>query len=224
MARVRLARSKLYRRRRLPTGARRPRSYYGKTAPMVRGIRGAMRGIYGYKQIVLNPTALGPISLAAASGDFLAGYNFQLSQVGGNVGPFTALYDQYRIAKVVWQLVPKWNVSDVNTTAGGGNLPMIATCIDYDDSNTPPNYGDVLQRQNAKIHRGAKIITRVFKPCANFVVDATTGALNAKQSPWLDVQNINVPHYGVKLAIQGPAVALDFDVIVKYYLQFRQVR
>jgi len=101
---------------------------------------------------------------------------------------------------------------------------MISTCIDYDDSNTPANIGEVIQRQNAKLHRGSRIITRTFKPCANFVVDAAGGGLNSKQSPWLDVNNVNVPHFGVKLAITSVAVPQDYEVICKYYLQFRQVR
>lgn len=220
MARVPIARSKRYRRRGMPSGRRapRPRGMY------VRTIRGAMKSIYSYKQIVLNPTSIGPVNVAAAGGTYLAAYNFQLSQVGGNLGPFTALYDQYRISKIVYQLVPKWNSSDLDTTHQGGNLPMIATCIDYDDGNAPANFGDIIQRQNAKLHRGSKIITRTFKPCANFVVDASTGALSSKQSPWLDATNTSVPHYGLKLGITSVQAPQDYDVIVKYYLQFRQVR
>lgn len=220
MARVPLARSKRYRRRGMPSGRRapRPRGMY------VRTVRGAMKSIYSYKQIVLNPTGVGPVNVPGGGGTFLAGYNFQLGQVGGNLGPFTALYDQYRISKIVWQLIPKWNMSDIDSAATGGNLPMVATCIDYDDGNAPANLGDVIQRQNAKLHRAAKIITRTFKPCANFVVDASTGALSSKQSPWLDATNISVPHFGIKLAIESVAVPQDYDVVVKYYLQFRQVR
>jgi len=208
------------RKKRMPSG-RRPA--YGAMRSAFRGLRGATRGLYGYKQIVLNPTAIGPVSVPAGGPTYLQAVNFQLSQVGGNLGPFTALYDQYRIAKVVWQLIPKFNVSDPNTGAAGGNLPMIATCLDYDDSNTPAAFGDIIQRQNAKLHR-SKIITRVLKPCANFVVDATTGALAVKQSPWLDITNVSVPHYGIKLGITSTGVDMDFEVVVKYYLQFRQVR
>lgn len=208
------------RKKRMPQGRRAP---YGPMRSAFRGLRGATRGLYSYKQIILNPTAIGPVSVPAGGPTFLQAVNFQLGQVGGNLGPFTALYDQYRIAKVVYQLIPKFNMSDVNTTVGGGNLPMIATCLDYDDSNTPANFGEIIQRQNAKLHR-SKIITRVLKPCANFVVDATTGALAVKQSPWLDITNISVPHYGVKLGITSTGVDMDFEVVVKYYLQFRQVR
>lgn len=223
---VKYFRKRLYRRkRRLPSGRRLPRSgtmaaFYGRGS----GLRMAARSLYSYKQIVLNPTGIGPVNVPAAS-TFLGAYNFQLSQAGGNVGPFTQLYDQYRIKKIVWQLIPKWNSSDIDTTNNGGNLPMVATCIDYDDSNTPAAFGDIIQRQNAKLHRaGSKIITRTLVPCANFVVDATTGALNAKKSPWLDIANISVPHYGIKLGITGVAVPQDYEVVVKYYLQFRQVR
>jgi len=220
MAKVRIARSKRYRKRYgLRSGRRAPLSGMRSVfSPM----RGAMRGLYGYKQIVLNPAAIGPVSVPAGGPNFLQGISFNLGQVGGNIGPFTALYDQYRISKVVYQLIPKFNVSDANL-GPGGILPMVATCIDYNDANTPANIGDIIQRQNAKLHR-SKVITRVLKPCANFVVDAATGALASKQSPWLDITNITVPHFGIKLGITSTAQDMDFEVVVKYYLQFRQVR
>lgn len=220
---VKYIRKRMYRRKRaLPSGAR-PGALVPYRRPMA-GLRMAARSLYSYKQIVLNPTSIGPVSVPAGGPTYLQAINFQLAQVGGNLGPFTALYDQYRIRKVVWQLIPKFNVSEVSTGAtAGGNLPMIATCIDYDDSNTPAAFGDIIQRQNAKLHR-SKIISRVLKPCANFVVDATTGALAVKQSPWLDITNVSVPHYGIKLGITSTQVDMDFEVVVKYYLQFRQVR
>lgn len=193
----------------------------------VRTARMAMRRVYSYKQVVLNPTTIGPVVIPGASGDFLAAYNFQLSQVGGNVGPFTALYDQYKIKKIVYTLYPKFNTSDITQTVAGttgGELPMVATCIDYDDSNTPLNFGDVIQRQNAIIHRASKPITRVFRPSVNIVADAAVGGLMTKTSPWLDVTNINIPHYGLKLAIQGSSLDQNYEVVVKYYLAFKQVR
>jgi len=152
---------------------------------------------------------------------------FTLAQVGGNVGPFTALYDQYKIKKVAYTLYPKYSSSDIAMAVGGttgGDLPMIATALDYDDSNTPPNFGDVIQRQNAIMARGGKPITRVFRPSVNMVTDGTTAGLMTKTSPWLDVTNINIPHYGLKLAIQSSALDQFYEVVVKYYLAFKQVR
>lgn len=193
----------------------------------VRTARMAMRRVYAYKQIVLNPTTIGPIVIPGASGDFLGAYNFQLNQVGGNVGPFVSLYDQYKIKKIVWTMYPKYNSSDITQTVAGttgGELPMIATCIDYDDSNTPANFGEVIQRQNAVIHRGGKPITRTFRPSVNIVADAAAGGLMTKTSPWLDVSNINIPHYGLKLAVQGSSLDQNYEIVVKYYLAFKQVR
>lgn len=225
MARMRIARSKLYRKRRrmgVPYGRRAPlRGMRGLFSPL----RGAVRGLYTYKQVTLNNPSFGPIAVLAGAGDYLAAYNFQLSQVGGNLGAFTSLYDQYKIRKVVWTLYPKFNSSDIQFSgSNGGELPMVTTCIDYDDSNPPPGIAEIVQRQNAKIHRAGRPITRVLKPCANFVVDASTGALSNKQSPWLDLTNNTVPHYGIKLGIQASPVNQNYDVVVKYYLAFRQVR
>lgn len=203
MARVRIARSKLYRKRKrmgLPYGRRAPlRGMRGLFAPM----RGAMARVYNYKQVTLNNSSFGPIGIPAGSGDYLKGYNFQLSQVGGNLAPFTSLYDQYKIRKVVWTLYPKFNSLELQVPGGssGGELPMVTTCLDFDDGNAPGSIAEIVQRQNAKIHSARKPITRVLRPCANFVVDATTAALANKVSPWLDVTNNTVPHFGIKLGI-----------------------
>lgn len=222
MARVRLPRSKLYRKRRYMPSGRRPARIGLRS--MFSPLRGAMRRNYFYKQVILNPTALGPIAVPAGSPTFLKGYSFNLGQVGGNLASFVQLYDQYCISKVVYQLVPNFNSSDNNTPVSGGNLGMVATCIDYDDANAPGAFGDILQYQNCKMHRTGKIITRVIKPTANFVVDAVGGALTSKQSPWLDINNVSVPHYGIKLGITSSGADQNFEVIVKYYLQFRQVK
>lgn len=217
---------------RITAAQRRRVRNYRKRAAMRRPVykrrqyRSALAKKYMYKQIVLNPTSLGPVTLIGGAGDLLAAHSFNLSQAGGNVGPFTSLYDQYCIKKIVWKLIPRFNMSEPNTTTGG-ITPNIVTCLDFDDAIPPANYGDILQRQNAKIHRGNGVITRVFKPSANFVVDATTGALAPKMSPWLDVTNITVPHFGVKFAIQNTCptgLDLDYDVVCNYYLAFKQVR
>lgn len=222
MARVPLPRSKRYRKRRTPQG-RKPYRSPGMLA-LQRPYRMATRPLYSYKQVVLNPSGIGGISVAAGS-TYLNSYQFSLNQVGPNISAFTQLYDQYKIRKVVMTFVPKFNSSDIDAAGTtGGNLSMFASCLDFDDNSIPLAFGDVLERQNAKLHR-SKIITRVLKPCVNFNVSTgLTAGVSTKQSPWLDTNAINVPHYGVKIGITGVPVQQDYDIIVKYYLAFRQVR
>jgi len=217
MARVPIARSRRYRRRGIKPY--RPKGYYNAA----RRVRSMMKPIYRYKQTSLNPTGIGSINVPIGS-TFLNAYSFSLNQVGGNLGAFGNLYDQYKINKVVMQFVPKFTDSDIGTAPTGGQLSMVATCIDYDDAAIPVSIGDILERNNAKLHR-TKMFSRVLKPCVNFNVSTgATAGVSTKQSPWLDVTNTNVPHFGVKIGITGTAVIQSYDIIVKYYLSFRQVR
>jgi len=214
-------RRRAYRKRRVPTG-RKPYRSSGMRS-LMRPWRAAARPIYNYKQTVLNPIGIGSINVAAGA-TFLNAYQFSLNQVGGNLGAFGNLYDQYKINKVVISFVPKFTDSDIGTTPTGGQLGMIATCLDYDDASIPLAVGDILEYNNAKLHR-SRTITRVLKPCVNFAVStgATTG-ISTKQSPWLDAAVTTVPHFGVKIGITGTAVPQSYDIICKYYLSFRQVR
>lgn len=224
MAKTRIARKYRMRRR---GGARpqRDKNYYSIARPL----RGAMKKLYYYKQTVFNPSSIGPFSQVGGAGEYLKAMSFNLGQVGGNLGPFTALYDSYSIRKIVVKIIPKFNSGDIDVpAASGGELPNIAHCLDYDDSNTPANFGDVMQRQNAKLTRGNKIIKRVFKPSVNVITDGTSTAAGFMQryAPWLDITNVAVPHYGLKLAIQPmpTGVNANYDVAVTYYLAFKQVR
>lgn len=185
-----------------------------------------MKQIYHYKQTVLNPTGASGFLIAGGGGGALGAYAFNLGQVGGNLGPFTSLYDQYCIKKIVFKLVPKFTDQSMGQASSGGGVPLIATCLDYDDNNPPASLGDIMQRQNAKLHMSNKIITRVWRPSVNFVIDAAVGGLSQKISPWLDVTNVSVPHYGLKFATQSLPTGTDaeYDTIVTYYLAFKQVR
>lgn len=214
-------RKRRFQKRRVPTG-RKPYRSYGMRG-LMRPFRASARPLYSYKQTSLNPTGIGSINVPVGT-TFLNAYSFSLNQVGGNLGAFGNLYDQYKINKVVMQFVPKFTDSDIGTAPTGGQLSMFASCIDYDDATIPLSIGDILERNNAKLHR-TRIVTRVLKPCVNFNVSTgATAGVSTKQSPWLDVTNTNVPHFGVKIGITGTAVIQSYDIIVKYYLSFRQVR
>jgi len=210
--------------------ARKPKPRFGRKPyrssgmrSLMRPWRAAARPLYRYKQTSLNPIGIGSISVAPGT-TFLNAYSFSLNQVGGNLGAFGNLYDQYKINKVVMTFVPKFNSSDVGQAPTGGQMSMIASCIDYDDAVAPLSVGDILEHNNAKLHR-TKVFTRVVRPCVNFNVSTgATAGVSTKQSPWLDVVNTNVPHFGVKIGITGTSVTQSYDIICKYYLSFKQVR
>jgi len=174
--------------------------------------------IYTYKQIYYKSSAFQMTS----GSPLLSTFQFTLNGAGGNVPAFTQIYDQYKISKVVIKFIPKFNMmaSDV------GSSVNFVSVIDYDDSNPLPNTGAAWQYQSCKMTRGTAIHTRILKPSANALFDASSGALAPRKSPWLDCNNTSVPHYGIKLAcndLPAGANALDFDLQVIYYIAFKNV-
>lgn len=177
--------------------------------------------VYYYKQQYYKTSAF---QLTPGS-DFLNTFAFTLNGAGGNVGPFTALYDQYSIRKIVARFIPKFNSMESTVSSSVSFISV----IDKDDNNPLGSVNQAWEYQTCKMTRGTSIHTRILKPCANAVFDgtSTSAGLAPKTSPWLDCGNPAVPHYGIKCAVPAlPAGAnpLDFDLHVTYYLAFKNVR
>lgn len=161
---------------------------------------------------------------ASSAGQFMAAFSFNLTAVGGNLSAFQQLYDQYKIKKIVYKIIPKFSqaMTDQN------NIINLSTCIDYDDTVPPASPAEVYQYQTCKMTRGNAIHTRTFNPCVNFIVDGGTTAGNSiKTSPWIDMANPLVPHRGIKIGIEALPIGsnpLDYDIEVIYSLAFKNVR
>lgn len=161
---------------------------------------------------------------ASTAGSSVASINFQLANIP-NVTDFTNLYDQYMIKAVQVKFIPR--VSEVSAGASAmGNLWII---LDYDDSVVPGSLNQMLQYQNVKRSQNNKIHTRYLKPAIANEVFATgiATAYNAKKNVWLDATNDAVEHYGIKIWVdQLPAgsATIQYDVVTKFYLAFKNVR
>lgn len=151
---------------------------------------------------------------------------FRLSDVP-SVTDFTSLYDQYQIKAVKYTLIPKFTNNELNLGGGAasGLLGNVWSVIDYDDVLTPVAVTELLQYQNLKRTRMDKFHSRYIVPKVN-----VTMGLNSqpKARQWLDIATTNTPHFGLKLWIDQLAgvsnTEIKFDLTVKYYLAFKNVR
>lgn len=172
-----------------------------------------------------------PASLVVTSGvTSYQGVAFTLGDLP-DVTDFTALYDQYKISKVVVKWLPRGNQSDLGisgSTALTGNISRMFSVLDFDDDATPSSIDQLCQYQNMKITGTHQVHSRVFKPAVR--IEAATGlgttANIIKRDQWIDVTNTNIKHYGVKLAIQPPpnSASITYDAMVTMYLAFKNVR
>lgn len=142
-----------------------------------------------------------------------------------NYTEFTALYDQYKITRVVCEFIPK------NTPAELGNGTIAPsqfwTYPDFDDNTAPPNLATVLQRQavvrtkNTQFHKRI-LCPRISKPVYQ---DGISFAYSPGKA-WIDCTNPSVPHYGLKYFMEKATNASSitaYDLQITYYLAFRNV-
>lgn len=151
---------------------------------------------------------------------------FRLSDVPTNTD-FTSLYDQYQIKAIKYTLIPKFSNQplEVGSGAAAGLLGNVWSVIDYDDALAPAAVTELLQYQNLKRTRMDKIHSRYLVPKVNTTVGAN---VQPKSKVWLDVATTTTPHHGIKLwfdAITGVSnTEIKYDLTVKYYLAFKNVR
>lgn len=157
-------------------------------------------------------------------------YQFTLGELPGQDEP-SALFDQYRINKVVVVVRPQRNTYNSDVTSA--QLPQIVDLVDYDDATVLTTTNDYLQFATARVHSGALPFKRKFTPaCAAAFVGSDASAFpivgrGSKFKQWLDCSNATVPHYGYKLQIVptvANTISISYEVWSYVYLSFRMVR
>jgi len=155
-------------------------------------------------------------------------YTFRLSDLPQS-GTFVALYDQYCISKVVCHF---WPVQQLPSDSVSVNRGMRAYFVrDYDDAGTLTNINAYMEYQNCKVRSAGVKTTIVLRPRVSREIyrSATQTAYGASSgNQWIDCGYSDVPHYGVKVAIEGipsgSTMAMGFRPIFVYYVKFRNVR
>lgn len=208
---------------------RRPRRKYMKRKGAKPRRRYNKQKVHRFTRTFNTDTAIILNSGAAAAG---YGYTFKLNDLP-NQDDFTRLYDQYRIKAVKWQLIPKQGTATVfpPTVLPGqvSIMPKIYSVIDYDDAAPPGSVDEMLQYENVKFTRANRTHSRFFKPAIAsevFQTGITTGYA-MRQNAWIDCNSNTVEHYGLKVWVEASTALTprwDFDIICKYYMEFKNVR
>ena len=173
-------------------------------------------------------TVYAPAQITTSSTvDTFGALQFNLNQIP-NVAEFTALYDQYQIKGIQWTLLPRWNSGEGGdpTVVNNNLISPVFTVLDYDDATAPSSLDDLMQYQNLKQTRNAVPHRRYFKPqvlISNYRTALTTGYA-PKKNQWLDIAQPDIPHFGLKYGIPVNGESMKYDVMVKYYLAFKNVR
>jgi len=148
------------------------------------------------------------------------------------VTSFTAVFDQYRIDRVVMQVksrnsTPNFNIS----STANATPPQTFWVVDRDDSAPFTTLAQARQYDNVQEATCADNVEIDLQPSvtpAVYASGAFSGYAIVRTGMWLDCNNVSIPHYGVKWAISEISVAATdtyyWDVFFYYYVSFRNVR
>lgn len=153
---------------------------------------------------------------------------------------FDTLYDRYKITTVIvkFQLISNPDANYFpgnNTTANADNwYPKLWYYPDYDDNTAPTSLDEVKQNARAKhfVLKPNREFTVKVKPAVNiqtYRTETTTG-YSPKWNQWIDIAQVNVPHYGLKYWIDLNGItalsAQQMNVRVErlYYFVCKDVR
>jgi hypothetical protein len=132
---------------------------------------------------------------------------------------YTSVFDQYRIMGIESIFTPS-NGALLTTTIG-----HVHSVLDYDD-NTSITPAQALDYPNCIISNLGDTVVRSFKPhiaLAAYAGGVFTSFANTT-GQWIDCSSSGVVHYGLKIAVNPTSVAINYDSIIKLWLQFRNPR
>lgn len=149
--------------------------------------------------MISSPTGLAGNALHAP---YITGWNFTFAQLA-NASEFTTLFDQYMIShiQVRWYM----KVDPSAQSPGIATFPKLYTITDHDDSDAPPALNNFREHSKCRVHvlNPNRAVVVNLKPAVlnNTYVSGVSNGYSPKWRQWIDGANTNVPHYGIKWAI-----------------------
>lgn len=173
-----------------------------------------------------NPLVVSNDNVIAVKGS----YQFKLTDCL-NSTRYTQMFDQYRLNKVVikWRVLRVTNITAENTTVlaplgGFTNIPNFVSVVDFDDTLVV-DYDDVRERYGSRVRPATRPGTDIITPkvLSEAYRSTTSSAYIPKAKQWLDSTYNDVPHFGLKWAMQPsePAGQYAIEGTVTYYVSFK---
>lgn len=164
------------------------------------------RNVHAFRRWAQSNTVL------AGTGSAGAGYAeaFTFNQLP-NYTEFDTLYDRYMLTTIILKVQmianPESSYYPASTTLANAMnwYPKFWYYPDYDDNTAPSSLDEVKQHAKAKhfVLQPNKEFTIVIKPAVNIQTyrTSTTTGYSPKWKQWIDIAQVDVPHFGVKYFI-----------------------
>jgi len=151
-------------------------------------------------------------------------YDFNLAQLDDST-EFTNLFEKYRIKAIQFKMFPMIQSNNPGQTY----MPVLAYCRQTSSGVTPATLSNFMQQDNVKLTRANKPITIYLKPFVDTEVykSSVSTGYSGKRGLWINTTDDTVPHYGVNLLGELPAVGpigsteyQRYRVFAKFYMEF----
>ena len=153
---------------------------------------------------------------------------------------FTALFDAYRINKVVLKITPFCTSSTTQSTAAnlGQVSCLLHSVVDRDDATLPTASSTginelreypAMKTTNMYANGGRAIKIKYVPRIAMAAYSgAFTSYARSKANQWLDCNSTTIQNYGIKGVFEtignGTIQNMYFQIEAKYYLSFKEFR
>lgn len=136
---------------------------------------------------------------------------------------FIALYDQYKIDKVVVRFIPMTNCNLLSTAVMTGNPGVLGTSIDFDDSTLITTLNQMTEYSSFRQIPAVSMKTHVVSLRPRISNSLTW------DGKWIPCDNINDDraHQSIRVYIDPYAsinLVQNWQVFCQYYLSFRNVK
>lgn len=152
---------------------------------------------------------------------------FTLSQVA-NFGETVALFDNYRMTRVVYRWVVSRNPDWFTTTANRGWSVRVNWCHDFNDSS-PISTTLMYQRANMRelYLNNDRLTSRWYsiKPAilSQMYEGLSATAYSPKWKQWMDTADNAAPHYGIKYSYDNLYAGVNLRLEAKCYFEFKGI-
>lgn len=161
-----------------------------------------------------------------ASGNAFQARYWLLSDCSNYSGVWSALFDQYKLRKVVIKIWPNYSEAQ----SGTGRLVQIHSALDFDDDTTPTSISQLGQYNNYRqtfalaTRPHIRVIYPKYKQLINEV--DTGAAMYRPVQGKIDIAYPDVKHHGFKWAIGNGSATTTYDFRVQeiYYLTMYNTR
>jgi len=138
----------------------------------------------------------------------LGGFSTQFSDLP-SASTWSSLFDRYCIHGAKVEFRPYSNQSWTGVTSIG----TLHTAIDFDDATAPATIAAVERYGTYAGCTGNQPLVRHFKPrvaTAVYRTGVSSGYAESATDVWLDMATTDIPHYGVKYALETTSTSAMF--------------